>query len=94
MKSKTFDVKAFWKEMKELFPDIDLNSIKEDSGQWAITKPIILKGFHNEGIPDAEVILLAEAWLERMKENFKQPIKDGFTFFQPRKDDDDGTDDK
>ena len=50
--------------------------------------------FHNEGIPDAEVILLAEAWLERMKENFKQPIKDGFTFFQPRKDDDDGTDDK
>ena len=44
--------------------------------------------FHNEGIPEAEVILLAEAWLERMKDNFKQPIKDGFNFFQPPKDDD------
>lgn len=44
--------------------------------------------------PDAEVILLAEAWLEKMKENFKHPIKDGFTFFQPRKDGDDGNDDK
>ena len=44
MKSKTFDVKAFWKEMKELFPGIDLNSIKEDSKQWAtMTRPIVLK---------------------------------------------------
>lgn len=43
MENKKFDVKNFWKEMKELFPDIDLSSIKEDSGQWAITKPIILK---------------------------------------------------
>ena len=43
MESKTFDVKAFWREMKELFPDIDLNSIKEDTGQWAMTKPIVLK---------------------------------------------------
>lgn len=46
---------------------------------------------NNSGIPDAEVILLVETWLEKMKENFKQPIKDGFTFFQPPgKDDDDG----
>ena len=44
--------------------------------------------FHNEGIPEAEVILLAEAWLDKMKDNFKQPIKDGFSFFQPPKDDD------
>lgn len=44
MEIKKFDVKAFWKEMKELFPDIDLNSIKEDSKQWAtVTKPIVLK---------------------------------------------------
>lgn len=44
MKSKAFDVKAFWKEMKELFPDIDLSSIKEGSKQWVIvTKPIVLK---------------------------------------------------
>lgn len=44
MKSKTFNVKAFWKEMKELFPDIDLNSIKEDSKQWATTTgQIVLK---------------------------------------------------
>ena len=44
MKSKNFDVRAFWKEMKELFPDIDLNSIKEDSKQWVtVTKPIVLK---------------------------------------------------
>lgn len=43
MATKTFDVKAFWKEMKELFPDIDLSSIKEGSGQWAMTKPIVLK---------------------------------------------------
>ena len=40
---------------------------------------------HNEGIPDAEIILLVETWLERVKDNFKQPIKDGFTFFQPPK---------
>jgi len=45
--------------------------------------------FHNEGIPEAEVILLAEAWLEKIKDNFKQPIKDGFSFFPPPKKDDD-----
>ena len=44
---------------------------------------------NNTGIPDAEVILLVETWLEKMKENFKQPVKDGFTFFKPKKDDDD-----
>jgi hypothetical protein len=44
--------------------------------------------FLNEGIPDAEVILLVETWLDKTKENFKQPIKDGFTSFQPPKDDD------
>ncbi len=44
MKSKTFDVKAFWKEMKELFPDIDLSSIKEGSKQWSTTTgQIVLK---------------------------------------------------
>ena len=43
---------------------------------------------HNEGIPDAEVILIVETWLDKIKENFKQPINDGFTFFQPPKDDD------
>ena len=44
---------------------------------------------NNTGIPDAEVILLVETWLEKMKENFKQPVKDGFTFFKPKKNDDD-----
>ena len=43
---------------------------------------------NNTGIPDAEVILLVETWLDKIKENFKQPIKDGFTSFQPPKDDD------
>ena len=43
---------------------------------------------HNEGVPDAEVILIIESYLEKIKENFKQPIKDGFSFFQPPKDDD------
>jgi hypothetical protein len=43
---------------------------------------------NNTGIPDAEVILLVETWLDKIRENFKQPIKDGFTSFQPPKDDD------
>lgn len=42
-------------------------------------------GSQNEGIPDAEIVLIVEAWLERVKENFKQPIKDGFTFFKTDK---------
>ena len=49
---------------------------------------------NNTGIPDAEIILLVETWLDKMKENFKQPIKDGFSFFQPPKDDDDKNDNK
>ncbi|MBI3034682.1 hypothetical protein HYY71_00005 [Candidatus Woesearchaeota archaeon] len=44
MANKKFDVKAFWKEMKKLFPEIDVNSIKEDAKQWStVTKPIVLK---------------------------------------------------
>ena len=44
MATKTFDVKSFWKEMKKLFPDIDLNNIKEDAKQWSTTTDqIVLK---------------------------------------------------
>lgn len=44
MKQKTFDVKSFWKSMKALFPEINLDEIKEDSKQWATTtKAIVLK---------------------------------------------------
>ena len=44
MKAKTFDVKSFWKEMKKLFPEIDLNSFKEDAKQWSTTTgQIVLK---------------------------------------------------
>ena len=43
---------------------------------------------NNSGILDAEIILIIESYLEKIKENFKQPIKDGFSFFQPPKDDD------
>ena len=44
MKSKFFDVKSFWKEMKNLFPEIDINSIKEDAKQWSTTTgQIVLK---------------------------------------------------
>ena len=44
MKIKTFDVKAFWKEMKKLFPEIDLNNIKEDAKQLSTTTgQIVLK---------------------------------------------------
>ena len=43
---------------------------------------------NNTGIPDAEVILIVETWLDKIKDNFKQPIKDSFSFFQPPKDDD------
>jgi len=46
---------------------------------------------NNTGVPDAEVILLVEAWLDKMKESFRQPIRDGFTsFHQPKDDGDDG----
>jgi len=44
MKTKTFDVKSFWKEMKRLFPEIELGSIKEDVKQWSTTTgQIVLK---------------------------------------------------
>lgn len=31
----------------------------------------------NQGIPDPEVILLVESWLDAVKERFKNKIKDG-----------------
>jgi len=40
----------------------------------------ILVESHNQGIPDPEVILIVEAWLENVKDRFKGPIKDGMTF--------------
>ena len=44
MRAKTFDVKSFWKEMKKLFPEIDVNNIKEDAKQWSTTTgQIVLK---------------------------------------------------
>ena len=44
MKIKTFDVKSFWTEMKKLFPEINLDNIKEDAKQWSTTTgQIVLK---------------------------------------------------
>ena len=44
MKTRTFDVNSFWKEMKKLFPEIDVNSIKKDAKQWSTTtSQIVLK---------------------------------------------------
>jgi len=44
MENKIFDVKSFWREMKKLFPEIDLSSIKEDAKQWSTTTgQIVLK---------------------------------------------------
>ncbi|HEY9704087.1 MAG TPA: hypothetical protein V6C58_16675 [Allocoleopsis sp.] len=34
----------------------------------------------NQGISDAEIILLVESWLEKVKENFKNNIKSGMQF--------------
>ena len=36
---------------------------------------------NNSGIPDAEFILIIEAYLEKIKKNFKQPIKVVFHSF-------------
>ena len=36
----------------------------------------------NNGIPDAEVVLIVEAWLEKVKEHLKKPLKDNMTFFK------------
>ena len=49
---------------------------------------------NNQGIPAPEVVLIVEAWLEKLKESLKQPIKDNFTFFPPPSKDDDDKDDK
>ena len=47
---------------------------------------------HNRPDSSKEIVLrfglLIEAYLEKIKDNFKQPIKDGFSFFQPPKGDD------
>ncbi len=37
---------------------------------------------NNSGIPDPEVVLIVEAWLEKVKENLKKPIKDNMSFFK------------
>jgi len=34
----------------------------------------------SEGLPEAEVILLVDAWLQQTKENFQKPIRDGLMF--------------
>ncbi len=34
----------------------------------------------NQGIANSEVLLTIEAWLEKAKENFKNPIKEGLFF--------------
>lgn len=41
---------------------------------------------NNQGIPTAEVILIVEAWVDKMKEVMQQPIKDSLTFIDPNKD--------
>lgn len=37
----------------------------------------------NQGIPDAEIILIVEAWLESVKEKFKNKFKDNLFFKNP-----------
>ncbi len=37
---------------------------------------------NNSGIPDAEVVIIVEAWLENVKENLKKPIKENMSFFK------------
>ena len=44
MEIKTFDAKQFWEVMKQLFPKLNLNEIKEDSKQWTMTKkPVVIR---------------------------------------------------
>lgn len=38
-----FDVKNFWKDMKKMFPEIDLNSINEDAKWTTQTKAVMTK---------------------------------------------------
>jgi len=40
---------------------------------------------NHDGSDSSKEIVLS---LEKIKDKFKQPIKDGFSFFQPPKDDD------
>lgn len=42
----------------------------------------------NQGIPEPEVILLVESWLDAVKNKFKEKIKEGL--FPPDKDPSDG----
>ena len=35
----------------------------------------------NEGISDAEIILIVEAWLEKVRETWKDKIKQNMVFF-------------
>ncbi len=37
----------------------------------------------NQGIPDSEVILIVEAWLDSVKERFKNRFKENFFFKNP-----------
>ena len=37
---------------------------------------------NNGGIPDAEVLLIVEAWLETVRENLKKPLKENMKFFK------------
>ena len=34
----------------------------------------------NQGIPDAEVVLLVEAWAQKVKEKIQKPIRDSLGF--------------
>jgi len=59
----------------------------EQSKKWALLiekVPVQPQGFsykieaQNTGISDFEVVMLVEAWLEKVKEDIKAPIKDNF----------------
>ena len=34
----------------------------------------------NEGIPEADMILIVEAWLEKVRDTYKRGFKDGLRF--------------
>ena len=36
--------------------------------------------FINQGLSDTGVILLVECWLDKFRDNFKDPIKEGIVF--------------
>ena len=66
----------------------DDDSDKEDSINFALLIEQIKtpQGFtyniqsHNQGISTSDIILLAECWLEKVKDNFKKGIKDNIFF--------------